>query len=146
MPRRVAVFSLVVVPALGLAVAVSFTEPFTLRADLLTAVALVAMLIAQFGLEIRSRRASRLPGAGTTHERPSRRFRPYVAWIAVCAVFTGLELFTYFGRPRSAYPTFSSLSDELSASHGGRAFLFVAWLALGWLFLSASVRRSRTES
>jgi hypothetical protein len=146
MPRRVAVISVVVVVALGSAVAVSFTKPFTLGADLLTAVALVAMLVAQFAVEIRSCRAGRSTGADTAYERPARRLRAYVVWIAVCVAFTALELFTYFRHPRSSYPTFSSLSDELSASHGGRAFLFVAWLALGWLFLSASARRSRTES
>jgi hypothetical protein len=139
--RQVAVVA-AITGACGLTAAASFTTPFTFGADLIVAVTLVVMLVAQVVVEILSRRG---PGASDVTTGPSRKFRSYFAWIVVFGAFTALELFTYFEHPRGAYPTFSSLSDELSASQGGKALLFVAWLCLGWLFLSASVRKRRTD-
>jgi hypothetical protein len=129
----------------GLAVAVSFTKPFTFGADLLTAVALAAMVVAQVVVELRSRRTPPESAAAVPFASLASRFRRCVLWIATCVAFTGLELFTYTGHPRREYPTFSSLSDDVSASQAGRAILFIAWLCLGWLFLSASVRRKRAK-
>jgi hypothetical protein len=144
-PRQVAVIA-VIAGACGLTAAASFTTPFTFGADLIVAVTLGVMLVGQVVVEIRSRRVPTSSDATVTTETP-RKLRSYVAWIAVFAAFTTLELFTYFEHPRAAYPTFSSLSDELSASQAGKAVLFVAWLCLGWLFLSASgrKRKRRTE-
>ena len=61
-------------------------------------------------------------------------------------VFTALELFTYTGHPRSEYPTFSAFRTTFARRHAGRAFLFVAWLGLGWLFLSASRAGRKSET
>jgi len=56
-------------------------------------------------------------------------------------VVVSFELFAYFEKPRQAHPTLSSLSDDLTRWQVGKAALFLAWLALGWLFL----RRRPTE-
>jgi hypothetical protein len=128
-----------------LAVAVSFTKPFTFGANLLTSVALVVMLIAQVLVEIRRRRVPPVSDTDEPSGGASRGFRRYVWWVAILVAFTALEVFAYTGHPRRDYPTFSSLSDDVSASHVGRAVLFVAWIGLGWLFLSASGRRRRAK-
>jgi hypothetical protein len=132
-----------IVGGCGLAVAVSFTKPFTFGADLLTAVTLVAMLVAQVVVEIRHRRAPATSDTGSGGTPCG--FRRYIPWVAFCVAFAGIEIFTYTGHPRGEYPTFSSLSDDVSSSHAGRAVLFVAWLGLGLLFLSASVRRKKAK-
>jgi hypothetical protein len=134
-PRHLATLG-VLAAAIGLAAAASFTKPFSNGADVVVAIPVVAMVIAQIVLIVGRRRFPR------AERVPSPR-KAFVAWIAVAAAVIAVELYTYLGHPRSAYPTLSSLSDELSHWRVAKAGLFVAWLALGWLFLSGSRRRAR---
>ena len=141
MPSRPLLQLVAVLGCFGLAAAVSFTTPFTAGADLVTAVALVAMLVAQIALFLREEHRRRI-------EVPPRHrggVARYLTWIALCVCVTVFELYNYFESPRSAHPTLSSLSDELTGQRLGKAVLFVAWLALGWLFLLASSRRTSPE-
>ncbi len=126
------VIAAVVVLACGLAVVVSFTHPFTLRADIVTAIPLAAMLVAQVVFAIRSRRRLAVPGGGSGE---SPRFRRFIPWLAVFALLTAFELLVFFEQPRQSHPTLSSLSDDLTRWHAGKAALFLAWLLLGYLFL-----------
>jgi hypothetical protein len=118
----------------GLAVWVSFTKPFSSAADLVTAVPLAAMLVVQILLVLQPKRRS---GA----DLPPRRvvaFSKCLVWITLSVFVVAFELYNYLSAPRSAHPTLSSLSDELSGHHLGKTLLFLAWLALGWLFVVAS--------
>lgn len=132
----------VVVGGCALAAAVSFTRPFTLPADVVTAVTLAAMLVAQVVFAVRGRHArhagdARHAGeyAGEMATRPALPFRRFIPWLVVCIAVVAFELIEYTEQPRQAHPTLSSLSDDLSEWRIGKAALFVAWLALGWLFL-----------
>jgi hypothetical protein len=139
-PRRL-VQLVAVLAGCGLAAAVTFTKPFTVSADLVTAVPLAAMLAAQIVLYLRPEN----PADPPPHHRGRRGAAGYLAWILLFACIAAFEISTYLESPRSAHPTFSSLSDELSSHRLGKPILFVAWLALGWLFLFASSRRPSPE-
>lgn len=138
----------VLVGACALAIVVSFTHPFTLRADVVTAVPLVAMLVAQivFAVSARRRRSASGASGGVSNDpqangRPASPadervpFRRFIPWLVMLVVVVSFELFAYFEQPRQAHPTLSSLSDDLTRWQVGKAALFVAWLALGWLLL-----------
>ena len=118
----------------GLVVAASFTRPFTWAADLLTAAVIVAaaalavtLALGKAGTPggVARRAGTRAPGRGW------RLLAPVGATVAA----VGWELYCYTGRPRSAYPTFSSLLDAVDSSRPGRAAAFALWLALGWFLV-----------
>lgn len=138
-----------------LAVFASFTHPFTLGADVVTAIPLGAMVGAETVRLIRSRRsrahAAVLPGqVDNSVDRPVirspaiRAVRSFIPWIVLSGLVVGFELFNYFELPRHAHPTLSSLSDEVTRSPAGTAALFVAWLALGALLLKSVAPAGRT--
>ncbi|MGA2520034.1 MAG: hypothetical protein ABSG81_04355 [Acidimicrobiales bacterium] len=116
--------------AVGLAYAVcaSFTRPFTVSADALTAVPLAGAVLI---VVMRSRRPTPRtdPGRIRTTAAPSPWWG---AWLVVLAAVVAWELFCYVSGPRHAYPTFSSLLDVLDAHRPGKAAAYGAWLALGW--------------
>lgn len=56
----------------------------------------------------------------------------FVVWTAWLAAVTGWELWALFSLPRSAHPTISSLVNELTSSHPGRAGAVLLWLLAGW--------------
>ncbi|MGO9343824.1 MAG: hypothetical protein ACLP6E_15100 [Acidimicrobiales bacterium] len=129
-PRgAVVTLAAVVVGGCALAAVVSFTRPFTLSADVVTAIPLAAMLVAQIVFAVCARHA------GQIATRPALLFRRFIPWLVVCIAVVAFELIEYTEQPRQAHPTLSSLSDELSQWRIGKAALFVAWLSLGWLFL-----------
>jgi hypothetical protein len=132
----------VVIAACALAVVASFTNPFTLSADVVTAIPLAAMLVAQIVGAVRARAKRRGASSGGPAERPPAisaveplPFRRFIPWVAMFVVVVAFELLVFFEQPRQAHPTLSSLSDDLTQWHAGKAALFLAWLALGWLFL-----------
>ena len=144
-----------VVGAGALAAVAAFTHPFTLRADVVVAIPLVAMLVAQIAFAVRARHrrsasgASAIPAGGQAVPAGGEAvpaggplpFRRFIPWLVMFVVVVSFELFAYFEKPRQAHPTLSSLSDDLTRWQVGKAALFLAWLALGWLFL----RRRPTE-
>jgi hypothetical protein len=144
-----------VVGAGALAAVAAFTHPFTLRADVVVAIPLVAMLVAQIAFAVRARHrrsasgASAIPAGGQAVPAGGEAvpaggplpFRRFIPWLVMFVVVVSFELFAYFEQPRQAHPTLSSLSDDLTRWQVGKAALFLAWLALGWLFL----RRRPTE-
>jgi hypothetical protein len=128
-----------IVSAVGLAVATSFTRPFTLPADVVTAIPLAGLPVAETVRIVRIRSA-RFPRAEGPVARSLAPWTTLVSWIVLSGVVIGFEVFNYLSLPRHAHPTLSSLCDELSSSHAGKAALFLAWLALGALLFGLGRR------
>lgn len=117
---KVAVFGAAVI---GYSVLGGLTRPFTPTADAVTAVPLAVVAVAA-AVQIRRRPLS----SGAPSAQPIRRVVP---WIVIVAAITGWELYCFGSNPRSAYPTLSSLLDQLDSTHLGRSAVFVLWLLLG---------------
>jgi hypothetical protein len=104
------------------------TTPFSAPADFVTALPLgVALLLAAWG--VRERR--RTPPDMVAAERSGRLW----PWAALVAGVAALELMAYFlglGGMRHAYPTTSSLYDQVANVRPVKAFLVFGWLAIGW--------------
>jgi hypothetical protein len=122
---------------LGLAAAVlaSFTSPFTLGAEAITALPLCAGLAA---LVLRLRPARRSGGI----DRPDHEVAPpeplhrwALVWLGLVVATVGWELYSYLNTPRSAHPTMSGLIDMLDARPIGKFVAFSLWLALGWVLI-----------
>jgi hypothetical protein len=118
----------------GLAAAlwVSFTSPFTLSADIVTAIplGLGAVLLVQ-RLRPDQRSAAELPPEPAT-ARVAPLHRWALVWLGLALTIVAWELYNFASAPRSAHPTLSSLIDMLTASQGGKFVAFFLWLALGW--------------
>jgi hypothetical protein len=120
------------VTAVGAALAtwVSFTNPFTVGADLVTAIPLgigVAVLVRRLRTE---RRTAPVPDGATS--RPALLNRWALIWLGLLVTVVGWELYCYLSAPRAQHPTLSALIDMLDASPGGKFVAFLLWLALGW--------------
>lgn len=126
--------ALLVAVALGLAVATSFTTPFTVPADEVVGagfVVLGAILVVQWRWSKAPPVLARQPMTGP--DGRSRRWGwRWAVWLAPVAAVVAFELFNYTQLPRHAHPTLSSLLDSLTASHPGHAVAFAGWLAFGW--------------
>jgi hypothetical protein len=123
--------------ALGLALAAALADcvvdaparPFTLRADVTTAIGIAGvLLLGAFGRR-RAREAS--PPAGEPVApavgRPAK-----LAWATLAVAVASLELGNFVASPRSQHPTISSLLAVAEGHEVWRALLFAAWLAVGW--------------
>lgn len=103
------------------------SHTFTWQAELLTAVAIVVMVVGSLRV-VRS-------------EQP-RSFdrRAVLTWSVAAAVVVVFELVNLSQHPRSRYPTISSITNELLGhSLLGRALIALGWLGLGvWLALCGS--------
>jgi hypothetical protein len=122
---------LIATAAAGVAVALwaSFTDPFTLGADIVTALPLcVAVPVLAYRLRADRGGATALPPASTA--------RGALLWPGLMATIVAWELYCYVSAPRSSYPTLSALLDMLDDSHGGKFVAFFLWLALGWYLVS----------
>ncbi len=112
------------------AVAASYTRPFTLGADAVTAVPLLgAAVVVALGA---ARAGAR--GAGDPRTGVAGGSGPWWrVWLVLGAAVVAWELYCYVSGPRPAYPTLSSLLDKPSDAHrAGKAAAFGAWLSLGW--------------
>lgn len=127
------------VVAVGVVVVVaSRARPFTWPADIVTSVALVSLVVAV----LVQRRAPRPPSwierrprvLGARAPHPDR-WR-WGIWALPVAAIAAWELFCYFGSPRAAHPTLSSMLDVLTATVWGRGAAFAAWLVLGWFVVT----------
>jgi hypothetical protein len=129
--RRGVIWSTVVVAALYSWFA-ALTTPFTFRANVMTAIPLIAALLAAivFGHIVRAARAR-----SSSAPRPSGR--SLWAWWVSLGLVGAWELFCYLKLPRFDHPTFSSLYDSASRSQPLKAALFFGWLALGWAIVRA---------
>jgi len=124
-----------VIVGLGYSVLASFTHPFTLNADLVTAAAVVAGALATTWQIRRRSTAARVRPDGGDGTRA--RWTPLsLVWVALAAAVTGWELFCFLSQPRTRYPTLSALLDSLDSTRVGKAVAFGAWLALGFLLVT----------
>jgi hypothetical protein len=114
------------VVALAYAALASFTDPFTLGADVVVALPLALAVVA---MVVRSR--SPRPRAADRPGRAARWSPGSLAWAGLAAAAIGWELFCFTAEPRSAHPTLSSLMDMADATRWGKVSLFAAWMALG---------------
>jgi zinc transporter ZupT len=105
------------------ALALARTRAFTLPADALTAVAIVAGGVLGWRL---------LRGL---EPRPWPRGGIWL-WGALALAVAAFELLMLFHGPRSAYPTISSLTNRLAFGHAwGRPVFGLLWLAIGGYLL-----------
>jgi hypothetical protein len=119
------------------------TTPFTLPADVLTGLAIVAMavlLAVRWPLRPRALRAAAAEPAATTGH-------PYLPWLALLLVFTGWELFNYLVHgTRADHPTFSSITDAIDRFYLLKALLFLGWLAAALVIVRSGSRRRAARS
>jgi hypothetical protein len=105
----------------GYSLIAASTTPFTLPADALTGVAIVAMAVAvcvRWPLRTRSLRSPAVSG------------HPYLPWLAVVVVFVVWELFNYLVHgSRSNHPTFSSITDAIDRTYLLKTLMYLGWLA-----------------
>jgi hypothetical protein len=133
------------VATVGLAAAAGYsyvaagTTPFTMGADLVTAVpfAFAGALVARTLVRRRSALGTevRPGGPAASSEDPAHGRRHLGAWVIAIGFFVALELASYFagfGHSRHAFPTLSSLYDSAAQWRAAKAVLFFSWLALGW--------------
>ncbi len=120
--------------ALVYAVLLAATRPFTAPADALTAVGLAAGvggLVVRLAMDVTGGHRSGGTGSGAARP-PDRHLGSWLPWVVLVAVATGWELSCYFGGPRTAHPTLSSIYDLAAGYRWLKAVIVVAWLALGW--------------
>jgi hypothetical protein len=115
-----------------LAAGAAVTHPFTLGADMVTAIPIVIGLLV---LGLRRRRGQTPPvvgatGQGQTHPDLARRWS--LVWLGLFAAVAAWEVYTYLGSPRAAHPTLSVLLDLLDTTWSGKFVAFSLWLVLGW--------------
>ncbi len=137
----------VVLGGVAYAVGASFTQPFTIGADLVTALPLgLAAVLFGVGLSSASRsrrRATEPGGSGGPAEEGCPAASPrlqtkrvgWLVWPALAGAVVGWELLVYSQSPRPAHPTLSSLIDMADASQVGKTLLFGLWLLLGSFLL-----------
>jgi hypothetical protein len=116
----------------GYSLIAASTTPFTLPADALTGVAIVAMAVAvgvRWPLRTRSLRSPTVSG------------HPFLPWLALVLVFVVWELFNYLVHgSRSNHPTFSSITDAIDRTYLLKTLMFLAWLAGAWVIVRRGSR------
>lgn len=121
MPVRVRpAVALAVAVAAGLSAWAALTDPFTLSADLVTALALGSVVVLA-AAAWRQRPTRQVPPAG-------RRWWP---WLAYGLVVVGWELTCLFLGPRVDHPTVSSFYDTAARARPVKGACFFGWLWLG---------------
>jgi ABC-type dipeptide/oligopeptide/nickel transport system permease subunit len=108
------------------------TRPFTVPADVVTSLGLaVGAGALVFGLTVGR-------AAGAAGARPAEVIEAgttggtAIPWVVLVVVVVGWELYCFFGGPRPAHPTLSSVYDIVARWQAAKAVVVLAWLALGW--------------
>ncbi len=126
-PYQIIVLAIV---GLGYATVASFTRPFTVGADVVTAIPLaVAVVVAV----VRERTVGRpaLASDPGSEPVPVPLTRWSLVWFAVAAAIVSWELVAFTSAPRRAHPTLSTLIDMLDSTHAGKTVAIALWLLLG---------------
>jgi hypothetical protein len=101
-------------------------HPFTLGEETMVAVPALIVLVGAW-------RPIHSTGSG---ERLRSSRGSIAVWLLLVGLAIGWELYAYFSSPREQHPTLSVIADEIMSVHPGRALLFLAWLALGWVLVA----------
>jgi hypothetical protein len=130
----------------GYSLIAASTRPFTLPADVLTGLAIVAMaVLVGVRWPLRTRKARAASASSTSSS--STPGRPYLPWVALAVVFVAWELFNYLVHgSRANHPTFSSITDAIDRFYLLKALLFLGWLGAALVIVrrgSRSAVRSR---
>jgi hypothetical protein len=132
----------------GYSLIAASTTPFTLPADILTGLAIVAMAVlvcVSWPLRTRKVRAAAAAAAAAASATSSASSastastgssastgRPYLPWIVLLIVFVVWELFNYLVHgTRANHPTFSSITDAIDRTYLLKTLMFLGWLAGG---------------
>ena len=129
----------------GYSLIAASTTPFTLPADILTGLAIVAMAVlvcVSWPLRTRKvRAAARAGGPAADSATAARSGHPYLPWLGLLLVFVVWELFNYLVHgTRANHPTFSSITDAIDRTYLLKTLMFLGWLALGWVILARGSR------
>jgi hypothetical protein len=106
----------------------SGVRTFTWPASLLTGVP--GLLLVLLGLLTSGDRKPPRRPAG--HDANRAMVLGRVAWSLVICSALAWELYAYAHRPREAYPTVSSMLDDLDNNHVGRSLVLMLWVVAGW--------------
>jgi hypothetical protein len=121
--------------AVGYSLIAASTTPFTLPADILTGVAIVAMavvVIVRWPLRTKGVRAATVRSSAG---------HPYLPWFGLFVVFVVWELFNYLVHgSRANHPTFSSITDAIDRFYLLKTLLFLGWMAGAWVILRRGSR------
>ena len=119
---------------LGYGLLASFTTPFTVGADVVTAVPLAVAVMAAWWWRRRPFTSVTVVPAEIVGAEWSRWA---FVWAVPLLAVTAWELYCYTQLPRHQHPTLSALIDMLDSTRAGKTVGIGAWLLLGW-FLVAS--------
>jgi hypothetical protein len=133
----------------GYSLIAASTRPFTLPADVLTGLAIVAMAVLVIvRWPLRPRRARAADGTAAA----GHPYRPYLPWLGLLIVFVVWELFNYLVHgTRANHPTFSSITDAIDRFYLLKTLMFLGWLAAALVIVRRGSRsglrsRPRTQS
>jgi hypothetical protein len=131
----------------GYSLVAASTTPFTLPADVLTGLAIVAMaVLVGVRWPLRPRRARAISASSSSSSTTSR---PYLLWVLLLVIFVAWELFNYLAHgTRANHPTFSSITDAIDRFYLLKALLFLGWLAAALVIVRRGSRaglRSRSR-
>ena len=123
----------------GYSLIAASTTPFTLPADILTGLAIVAMaVLVCVSWPLRTRKVRAAAAASSSSASTGR---PYLPWILLLIVFVVWELFNYLVHgTRANHPTFSSITDAIDRFYLLKTLMFLGWLTLGWVILRRGSR------
>jgi hypothetical protein len=122
------------------------TTPFTLPADVLTGLAILAMaVLVVVRWPLRTRMTAIPPDAMDAPRPPIRPavrssarpgVRPYLPWVLLLIAFVAWELFNYLAHgTRANHPTFSSITDANDRFYVLKSLLFLGWMAAAWVII-----------
>jgi hypothetical protein len=114
---------------LAVAVALSFTHPFTLAADVVMAGILVLAAAQTIRLITGHRSTPPL-------HRTVALGRWWALWLLPVTATVAFELYCLFHEPRAEHPTFSALVDMLDSTRVGKVVAVVLWLLIGWALVT----------
>jgi hypothetical protein len=122
----------------GYSLIAASTRPFTLPADVLTGLAIVAMaVLVCVRWPLRTRKVRAAAASSST----SATGHSYLLWILLLVVFVVWELFNYLVHgTRANHPTFSSITDAIDRFYLLKSLLFLGWLAGGLVLIHRGSR------
>jgi len=126
----------------GYSLVAASTTPFTLPADVLTGLAIVAMaVLVGVRWPLRPRRARPISASSSSSSSSSTTGHPYLLWVLLLVIFVAWELFNYLVHgTRANHPTFSSITDAIDRFYLLKALLFLGWLAAALVIVGRGSR------